>query len=269
MKHRLSALLVSSLMAAPAAAYEMMPTAIYAAEQSDIYLTAQDEGDNVAFAISNMLPGDTETKTFRVSVKGDEPLPVTYTIRFHGGDLELADYVDCLITLDGDTVLYDGKLADVPSTFVNDANCSSGSDATQVYQVTFSMDTSVGNEAQGLQLMLDMKWEIEKEDTPEEPDDNNPGTDNPDDETPGPGATGDGNILPDPNQPTDENGNGQNGNKPDTDGNNSGNGNNGTQNTQNPSTAAAMHTAGWVAAAAGALGAIVLMRRRKGEKHDR
>jgi hypothetical protein len=252
-----------------------MPTAIYAAEQSDIYLTAQDEGDNVAFAISNMLPGDTETKTFRVSVKGDEPLPVTYTIRFHGGDLELADYVDCLITLDGDTVLYDGKLADVPSTFVNDANCSSGSDATQVYQVTFSMDTSVGNEAQGLQLMLDMKWEIEKEDTPEEPDDNNPGTDNPgtdnpDDETPGGGgATGDGQYRPDPNQPTDENGNGQNGNKPDADGNNNGNGNNGTQNTQKPSTAAAMHTAGWVAAAAGALGAIVLMRRRKGEKHDR
>jgi len=136
----------------------------------DTYLTIYKNHpeDGTRFQVGNMFPGDTETKTY--------PVQVSYygniTLRFHAdirsGYEKLAEVLQCKVVLkDTGAVLYEGLMKDMPASI--DQPISSPGEATDAltYEISVSLDTSVGNEYQNKELKADFRWWVEETTNPE------------------------------------------------------------------------------------------------------
>lgn len=140
-------------------------------EASALVLHTRHSGDNEAFAVGNMFPGDRETQYFCVRVfhKGDVTLRVRANIR--DGYEKLAEALHCRISLVEDgRVLYDGQMQDMPQS-VNVALKTTQSTTSEVYfEITAYLDTSAGNEYAGQTLVADFSWWVNETDQLDPPD---------------------------------------------------------------------------------------------------
>ena len=108
----------------------------------DLYNKNPDE--NIAFKAENMLPGDSETKYFRISVSYHNNISVRFKAHIRPGYEKLAEVMKIKVTMPnyGNT-LYDGLMRDMPDSIVHTL-LSQGSTTDELYyEITAYLDTTV------------------------------------------------------------------------------------------------------------------------------
>lgn len=128
--------------------------------------------DNIPFQVSNMFPGDIETRYYciEVSYKGD------ITLRYHAnirqGYEKLAEVLKVKISLpETNELLYDGLMKDMPEALNHPLYTNTSTQSKIYYEITTYLDTSVGNEYMYKELIADFNWWIEETSQLDFPDD--------------------------------------------------------------------------------------------------
>lgn len=128
--------------------------------------TVEFKGDHAAMTASGMLPGDSEEKTFTVTVKHRKTTTVHFEATLVNDTVDadsgrkLSDGMNIKV-VQGTDILYNGSIAGLttatprPAVDVEVA----GSRTTDLpYTITVSLPTSAGNEFQNKTLTIDLKW---------------------------------------------------------------------------------------------------------------
>ncbi len=122
-------------------------------------------GDNVPFDEENFFPGDTVTKYYDVRVTHKAPVVLHYRATVRPGYEKLAEVLNLRVKiLDGEEVLYDGPVIGMPESVNRTLGADGRTESELYYEVTGSLDTSVGNEFMDEALVLDFNWWVEGED---------------------------------------------------------------------------------------------------------
>ncbi len=118
--------------------------------------------DNERFNVSNMLPGDTVTQYFNVSVTHRAAATLTFGATLVSQTNNLADVLNiCVTLLDTNTVLYNGPFANVDAAgYAVQLPDGGSSGAVLRYRVDVSLPGSAGNEYQMSQLTADLYWQL-------------------------------------------------------------------------------------------------------------
>ena len=118
--------------------------------------------ENTAFAVSNMFPGDSETKYFRVRVSYHDKITVHYKATVRPGYEKLAEVLKVRVNLlsTGET-MYDGLMRDMPESLTHKLASKKSTTDELYYEITAYLDTSVGNDYQNKDLIADFEWWVE------------------------------------------------------------------------------------------------------------
>ena len=115
-----------------------------------------------AFALPNMLPGDTAEKEFTVNVSHRGKVTLYFSAGPDDAAAPLAGGLQLTVTCNN-TQLYSGTFADVPAVLPVDVP---GTDAdttdAMTYRVTVALPTSAGNEYQNLTMTADLNWWVDE-----------------------------------------------------------------------------------------------------------
>ena len=119
--------------------------------------------ENTPFQVSNMFPGDGETKYFRVRVSYHDKITVHYKATVRPGYEKLAEVLKVRIKLlsTGET-MYDGLMRDMPESLTHKLASKKSTTDELYYEITAYLDTSVGNDYQNKDLIADFKWWVEE-----------------------------------------------------------------------------------------------------------
>ena len=117
-------------------------------------------GDNEAFEVSGMLPGDTVTKYFCIKAYHDTDITVYFTADITEQTARLGDALKIKVTrLDDGTVLCDDSFSAVDGKeFSEKFAAGETGETVAYYRVDVSADTSLGNEYQEASLTADFSW---------------------------------------------------------------------------------------------------------------
>lgn len=118
--------------------------------------------DNSRFVLTNLFPGDSETKPYCVKVSYQGSVTVNFRAEIYEGYEKLAEVLRCRVTVEGQT-RYDGLMRDMPAIGYT-LNSKKAAAQELDYEIEVYLDTSVGNEYQRKQLMADFVWWVEGED---------------------------------------------------------------------------------------------------------
>ena len=129
--------------------------------------TVEFKGDHAAMTASGMLPGDSEEKTFTVTVKHRKTATVHFEATLANDSViddttgrKLSDGMNIKVVQGTDT-LYNGSIAGLTTATPRPAVDVEvpGSRTTDLpYTITVSLPTSAGNEFQNKTLTIDLKW---------------------------------------------------------------------------------------------------------------
>lgn len=150
-------------------------TSVSGTKASAIALHNRKSEDNTPFQVTNMFPGDRETKYYcvKVSYKGDIVVRCHADIR--PGYEKLAEVLKVKIRLlHTDEILYDGLMRDMPKSLNYELYTTEKKQSELYYEISAYLDTSVGNEYQDKELIADLRWwveEAENLDSPQTGDD--------------------------------------------------------------------------------------------------
>ena len=115
-----------------------------------------------AFALPNMLPGDTAEKEFTVNVSHRGKVTLYFSAGPDDVTAPLAGGLQLTVTCNN-TQLYSGTFADVPAVLPVDVP-GTAADTTDAmtYRVTVALPTSAGNEYQNLTMTADLNWWVDE-----------------------------------------------------------------------------------------------------------
>ena len=115
-----------------------------------------------AFALPNMLPGDTAEKEFTVNVSHRGKVTLYFSAGPDDAAAPLAGGLQLTVTCNN-TQLYSGTFADVPAVLPVDVP-GTAADTTDAmtYRVTVALPTSAGNEYQNLTMTADLTWWVDE-----------------------------------------------------------------------------------------------------------
>lgn len=115
-----------------------------------------------AFALPNMLPGDTAEKEFTVNVSHRGKVTLYFSAGPDDAAAPLAGGLRLTVTCNN-TQLYSGTFADVPAVLPVDVP-GTAADTTDAmtYRVTVALPTSAGNEYQNLTMTADLTWWVDE-----------------------------------------------------------------------------------------------------------
>lgn len=115
-----------------------------------------------AFALPNMLPGDTAEKEFTVNVSHRGKVTLYFSAGPDDVAAPLAGGLQLTVTCNN-TQLYSGTFADVPAVLPVDVP-GTAADTTDAmtYRVTVALPTSAGNEYQNLTMTADLIWWVDE-----------------------------------------------------------------------------------------------------------
>ena len=150
--------------AAPAGATESDTTqSTSTTTETTIELYSTQPEENTPFQVSNMFPGDSETKRFRVQVSYHDNVTVHYKATVRSGYEKLAEVLKVKVNLltTGET-LYDGLMKDMPGSLTHELASTATTTDELYYEITAYLDTSVGNEYQNKDLIADFTWWVEE-----------------------------------------------------------------------------------------------------------
>lgn len=125
-------------------------------------LNSGQTADHSRFTLTNMFPGDSETKPYCVKVSYQGIVTVNFRADIYEGYEKLAEVLNCRVTVEGQT-RYDGLMRDMPAIgYTLSAKRAAAQELD--YEIEVYLETSVGNEYQKKQLMADFVWWVEGED---------------------------------------------------------------------------------------------------------
>ena len=115
-----------------------------------------------AFALPNMLPGDTAEKEFTVNVSHRGKVTLYFSAGPDDVTAPRAGGLQLTVTCNN-TQLYSGTFADVPAVLPVDVP-GTAADTTDAmtYRVTVALPTSAGNEYQNLTMTADLNWWVDE-----------------------------------------------------------------------------------------------------------
>jgi len=119
---------------------------------------------NEKFNVLNMFPGDAETKYYCVNVSYKNDITLKYSASIDS-KYKLGDVLKFKVKLIGnDELLYDGLIKDMPEYI--DYNTSSDEEVSEdfCYEITTYLDTSVGNEYQENEAVVNFRWIVDGND---------------------------------------------------------------------------------------------------------
>lgn len=129
--------------------------------------TVEFKGNHAAMTASGMLPGDSEEKTFTVTVKHRKTATVHFEARLANDSVidgttgrKLSDGMNIKVVQGTDT-LYNGSIAGLTTATPRpavDVEVPGSRTADLPYTITVSLPTSAGNEFQNKTLTIDLKW---------------------------------------------------------------------------------------------------------------
>lgn len=115
--------------------------------------------DTISFHVQNMFPGDWDERDFFVKVAFKDYVTIKLRADVRPGYEKLAEVLNCKVTLETTgQVLYDGPIGEMPKSLDHRMITGDTAQATLHYNVIAYLDTSVGNEYQGKELIVDFKW---------------------------------------------------------------------------------------------------------------
>lgn len=116
--------------------------------------------DNVPFAADNLLPGDSVTQYYAVQMHHTDDLALLFRTDVTEETKELGNVLHIRVrNLETGAVLCDGMFAEVDGRELSETFAADGdTESIAYYEVTVSMDTSVGNEYQAARLLADFHW---------------------------------------------------------------------------------------------------------------
>lgn len=128
----------------------------------DIELYKKKSSDNKPFQVRNMVPGDKTKQRFNVRVYHDGAVVLAFRSVVTDQTKELAEVLDVQVRqLDDDYILYNSTFAELQDkVFLEVLPTAKKKQTTRSYEITVSMDTSVGNPYQMAMLMADFEWYI-------------------------------------------------------------------------------------------------------------
>lgn len=126
--------------------------------------------DNKPFKVTNMFPGDRETKYYRIKVSYKDDITVRYHADIHTGYERLAEVLKVRIRLlDSDELLYDGLMRDMPKSLNHALATNKSTESELYYEITTYLETSVGNKYMNKDLVADFRWWVEETDNLDTP----------------------------------------------------------------------------------------------------
>ena len=115
-----------------------------------------------AFALPNMLPGDTAEKEFTVNVSHRGKVTLYFSAGPDDAAAPLAGGLQLTVTCNN-TQLYSGTFADVPAVLPVDVpGAAADTTDAMTYCVTVALPTSAGNEYQNLTMTADLNWWVDE-----------------------------------------------------------------------------------------------------------
>ena len=120
---------------------------------------------NQRFEVSNMLPGDSETKYFCVKAYHDADIDLFFRADVSEQTKSLGDVLHSKVTHpDTGRVLCDAPFSEIDGQKVSELlTANAEGETTAYYQIDVSLDTSEGNEYQAARLAADFEWYVEDE----------------------------------------------------------------------------------------------------------
>ncbi len=119
--------------------------------------------DNKPFRAENLFPGDKETKYYCVKVSYRDSITVHFKAEVRRGYDKLAEVLDCKVKLlNTGEVLYEGLMRDMPDSLDHTLTADGAATEELYYEITASLDTSVGNEYQDKDLVADFRFWVEE-----------------------------------------------------------------------------------------------------------
>lgn len=137
-----------------------------------IALYKKNAQDNVPFLVTNMFPGDMETKNYHIQVSHRGTVLVRFRADIRPGYEKLAEVLKSRVVLRSTgEILYEGLLRDMPAS-LDHVLTSEGNVTDELdYEITIYLETSVGNEYQNKELIADFKWwVVDSSNVSDEPD---------------------------------------------------------------------------------------------------
>lgn len=145
-------------------------TSVSSTKASAIALHHRKPEDNTPFQVTNMFPGDAETKYYCIQVSHKGDVVVRYRADVRPGCEKLAEVLRCRVTLltTGET-LYDGLMRDMPKSLDHSLYTSTSTSSELYYEITAYLDTGVGNDYMDKTLIADFRWWVEETDNLDPP----------------------------------------------------------------------------------------------------
>lgn len=126
-----------------------------------IRLSSVDAEQSSRFVLENMFPGDRESKTYRIEILNGNVQAVSFRTEITSEKADLSEVLVVSIAVNNaENLLYAGPLKSIPTSLR--AEMIDGNEAE--FMITAVLDTSVGNEYQAGELMLDFFWWVEDSD---------------------------------------------------------------------------------------------------------
>lgn len=130
---------------------------------SAISLHSKQPEENKPFQVTNMFPGDVETKYYRIKVSYKGDIIVRYHADIRPGYEKLSEVLKVKIRLpETDETLYDGLMRDMPESLNHALYTTEKTQSELYYEITAYLDTSVDNEYQDKELIADFRWWVQE-----------------------------------------------------------------------------------------------------------
>lgn len=135
------------------------------AEQENESLTLSDSKpeENQSFQVSNMIPGEEYTQTYRIEVNYKKAKVVSFRASVSEGSKKLAEAMQITVKrMDTEEILFSGALAGMSWVDWNLSQKSKLTAQELVYEVTVFLDRSLSNEYQDQSVTIKLDWQMEK-----------------------------------------------------------------------------------------------------------
>lgn len=130
---------------------------VIGAKGDDVKLSEEGDIEKIKFNVNNMLPGDSETKSYRVTVTNKRFNKVNFSAEIVSDNTALSDFMRVSVsTPNSREPIYEGLIKDMPDKVSADVV---GGEETE-FTVTVTLDPSAGNECQNSEIAINFSWWI-------------------------------------------------------------------------------------------------------------
>lgn len=130
---------------------------VIGAKGDDVKLSEEGDIEQIRFNVNNMLPGDSETKSFHVTVTNKKFDKVNFKADIASDNSILSDFMRISVSTPNERKpIYEGLIKDMPDKVSADVVSGEKTEFT----ITVTLDESAGNECQNSEIAINFSWWI-------------------------------------------------------------------------------------------------------------